>query len=80
MYVPGNILTRERNEIVMIELQRLSPRNNYYVRFANTALLDGSPDGNIGGNDGSGESKSFVTKAFPHLIVILIAIIFIKNH
>ncbi|XP_037024449.1 beta-galactosidase-1-like protein [Bradysia coprophila] len=41
MYVPGNILKRGTNEIVMIELQRLSPRNDNYVRFLNKSILDG---------------------------------------
>jgi len=77
MCVPGELLRRGTNEMVIIELQRLSPRNNYYVRFANASLLDGSPDGNIGGNDGI--NNSLIVKAFPHLVIILIAIIFLKN-
>lgn len=77
MYVPGDILKKGTNEMVIIELQRLSPRNNFYVRFANESVLDGSPDGNIGGNNGN--NNSLIIKAFPHLVIILIAIIFFKN-
>jgi len=78
MYVPGEILQKGTNEMVIIELQRLSPRNDYHVRFVNASLLDGSQDGNVGGNDGI--NNSIIVKAFPHLVMILITFIFFKNH
>lgn len=78
MYVPGDILKRGTNEIVMIELQRLSPRNSNYVRFVNESILDGSPDGNIGGNNGI--NNSLIVASFPHLVVVLIAFLLLKNY
>lgn len=77
MYVPGDVLRKGTNEIVMIELQRLSPRNNNYVRFVNESILDGSPDGNVGGNNGI--NNSLIVTSFPHLIVILIAFALFKD-
>lgn len=78
MYVPGAILKRGTNEIVIIELQRLSPKNNYHVRFRNESILDGSPDGNVGGNDGT--NNSLIVTSFPHLVIVLIACMLLKNH
>lgn len=78
MYVPGTILKRGTNQIVMIELQRLSPKNNNYVRFVNESILDGSPDGNIGGNNGI--NNSLIVTSLPHLVILLIALILFKNH
>lgn len=78
MYVPGDILKKGTNEIVMIELQRLSPKNNNYVRFQNESVLDGSPDGNVGGNNGI--NNSFIVASFPHLVVVLIAFVMFKNY
>lgn len=78
MYVPGNILKKGTNEIAIIELQRLSPRNNYYVRFVNESILDGSPDGNVGGNNEI--NNSFIVTSFPHLVIVLIAFILFENH
>ncbi len=78
MYVPGDILKKGTNEIVIIELQRLSPKNNNYVRFVNESILDGSPDGNVGVNNGY--NKSFIVTSFPHLVFILIAFALFKNH
>ncbi|KAJ6646250.1 Beta-galactosidase [Pseudolycoriella hygida] len=78
MYVPGNILKRGTNDMVIIELQRLSPRNNYYVRFVNESILDGSPDGNIGGNNGV--NNALTVTSLPHLLTILIAFILFKNY
>ncbi len=57
LYVPGEILVKGKNEIVMIEIERISPLNKNYVRFTDVAILDGSLDGNAGGNDGSNAVK-----------------------
>lgn len=40
LYVPGNILKRGTNEIVLIELQSSSPKNNNFVRFITEPILD----------------------------------------
>lgn len=76
LYVPGEILLKGSNEIVIIELERLSPLNNNYVRFTDTPILDGSPNGNIGGNDGS---RSAAFRAVPHILNVLVTIFLIKS-
>lgn len=64
-----------RNELVLIELERLSPQNNNYVRFTDIPIMDGSPDGNVGGNDGSNAVARF---AVPYIFIVL-ATIFLIN-
>lgn len=75
LYVPGDILVKGKNEIVIIETERISPRNNNYVRFTDTNILDGSLDGNIGGNDGN---SSVDKLKIPRILIVLVAVFLIK--